>query len=70
MSSVLRCVLCVTGVEAPMKKLQPCLFQFVKTRLLKGEDPTVAPEMKKAAVTKLLAPFIPSIASTMVCGRL
>ena len=53
-----------------MKKLQPCLFQFVKTRLLKGEDPTVAPEMKKAAVTKLLAPFIPSIASTMVCGRL
>ena len=56
-----------TGVEEPMKKLQPCLFQFVKNRLLKGQDPTPAPELKKAAVTKFLAPFIPSISSSMVC---
>ena len=52
------------GVEEPMKKLQPCLYQFVKGRLLGGEDPT--PQLKKAAVTKFLAPFIPSIASSMV----
>ena len=58
-------VLCVLlGVEEPMKKIQPSLYQFICHRLLNNEEPTA--ERKKEAVTKLLSPFIPSVASTMV----
>ena len=52
------------GVEAPMKRLQPCLYQFIQDRLLKGKNPT--PELKKESVTRFLAPFIPSVNTTMV----
>ena len=54
------------GVEEPMKRLQPCLYQFIRGRLLKGEEPT--PDRKKEAVTQFLSPFISSITSTMVQG--
>ena len=47
-----------------MKRLQPCLYEFVRVRLLKGEDPT--PERKKESVNQFLTNFVSSLTSTMV----
>ena len=53
------------GVEEPMKRLQPCLYQFVKDKMLKGEEPS--PDNKKEVVHKFLAEFVSSVETTMVC---
>ena len=47
-----------------MKRLQPCLYEFIRVRLLKGKDPT--PEMKKESVDQFLFNFVSSLNSTMV----
>ena len=52
------------GVEEPLKRLQPCLFKFIKDKMLRGEEPTAS--TRKKAVTRFLSDTISSINSTMV----